>query len=186
MVNYRLATVALAFLVTLPSLRAQDADEVKRLKERIELLESKLKLAEKENELLRKEIDLLKSGRPTPAKTGTRETLSARLPEGAVISGSYNQFGIKGNGEATLTVTERDGSKIKGTMFVRFKDAAGNVTEKESNVEGEIGGINLLTLRTAGEAGKVSMTVTLKGNVLEGKWTSAVGGRGTVGFKLPR
>lgn len=185
MVSYRLATVTLVLLVTAPIVRAQDPDEVKRLKERIELLEAKLKLAERDKEDLRKEVERLKSSRPAPTKTATKETLSDRLPEGSVISGAYNQFGVKGSGEVTLTVTGRDGNKVRGTMFLKFKDPAGKVTEKEGNVEGEINGI-LLTLKTAGEAGKVSLTVSLKGNVLEGKWPGSGGGRGTLGFKLPK
>ena len=183
MVCYRPAIMVLALLLSAPNVRGDDSDEVKRLKERIELLETKLKLAERDIEDLKKENASLRSNQPASEKPSSKKTLSERLPEGTVASGAYNQFGLKGRGETTLTVTGREGNKLTGTMHLKFTDAAGKVTEKEGNVEGEINGI-LLTLKTAGEAGKVSLTVSLRGNVLEGKWSSSAGGKGNVGFKL--
>jgi hypothetical protein len=178
------AAVTFLFIAT-PCVRAEDSDEVKRLKERIEILETKLELAEKENGLLRKEIELLKGNEPSPGKTSTKKSLSERLPEGTVITGVYIQVGVKGTGEITLTVTGRDGNKIKGTTHLKFTDSVGKVIEKDGDVEGEING-TLLNLKSVGRAVKTNLTVSLKGDALEGRWSSSAGGKGAVGFKLAR
>ncbi len=67
-------SILLVMVVTvispLSSVHGQDSEEVKRLKERIELLEAKLKLAEKEVELLKKEQAMLNANdtkKPAPA-----------------------------------------------------------------------------------------------------------------------
>jgi hypothetical protein len=178
------AAAALLFIAT-PCLQAEDTDEVKRLKERIEILQTKLELAEKQNELLQKEIEMLKSGQPTPAKTASKKSLSDRLPDGTVISGVYRQFGIAGKGEIAVTITGREGNKVVGTTSLKFTNPAGKETLTEGNVEGAINGV-LLTLKTVGGSRKVNMTLTLKGDALEGTWSSSTGAMGAVGFKLAR
>lgn len=185
MVRYFVAAAVTFLFTSAPCARAEDSDEVKRLKERMELLETKLKLAEKENQLLRKEIELLKSGQPAPGKSTSKKSLSDRLPDGTVISGVYRQFGIAGKGEIAVTITGRDGNKVKGTTSLKFTDPDGKVRASEGNVEGEINGV-LLTLKSVGGSSKVNMTLTLKGDALEGTWSSSAGGKGTVGFKLAR
>jgi hypothetical protein len=52
-------------------------------------------------------------------------------------------------------------------------------------VEGEISGV-LLKVKTVGGANRVNLTVSLKGDALEGTWSSSSGGKGTVGFKLAK
>jgi len=69
----RFTILAMVVLVSaeLTNSRGQDTDEVRRLKERIELLEAKLKLAEKENELLKKEMEILKKEAKIKPDTGS-------------------------------------------------------------------------------------------------------------------
>jgi hypothetical protein len=50
--------------------RAQDSEEVKKLKEKLQFLEMKLELSQKENELLKKENELLKKEPPLGRTTG--------------------------------------------------------------------------------------------------------------------
>lgn len=175
----------LAFLIVLiyvasSDVRAQDADEVTRLKEQIELLEEKLKLAEKENELLRKEIEQLKSGPPRGRETA-KSSLSDLLPEGKVLNGDYRIFGRTEVGEVTITISDRDGKKVKASGITQIADKE----PVDHDLEGEIKG-NQLILRSVGGAGKINLTVTLKGEALEGGWVGSNGGRGTVGFKLSK
>ena len=53
--------------------RAQDSEEVKKLKEKLQFLEMKLELSQKENELLKKENELLKKEPSVGRTTGSGE-----------------------------------------------------------------------------------------------------------------
>lgn len=178
MVRYGFAALVFVVVASGSHLRAQDADEVKRLTEQIELLETKLKLAEKENELLRKEIEQLKR-EPSRGRETAKSALSDLLPEGKVITGRYRIFGQVEFGTITLTISERDGKKVKASGVTQIADK----DPVEHNYEGEVKG-NQLMLRTVGAAAKGSMTLTLKGEAVEGTWANSIGGRGTLGFKL--
>ncbi len=92
-------SILLVMVVTvispLSSVHGQDSEEVKRLKERIELLEAKLKLAEKEVELLKKEQAMLNANdtkKPAPAPESGEDAfaydavLTGRLTMGEQIN----------------------------------------------------------------------------------------------------
>lgn len=176
-----IATLVAAHLLNYSVVEAQEADEVTRLKERIELLETKLKLAEKENELLRKENEQLKEN-VARGKQVAKSSLSDLLPEGTVISGDYRSPLVKNvAGKATVSITNRDGKKVKGTGTTKW----GAEEPAEHSFEGEIKG-SQLTLRSIGGSLRINMTVILKGDSLEGTWSDSMLQKGTIGFKLPK
>ena len=109
-----------------------------------------------------------KPGQPTPTKAEPKKkaSLSDRIPDGTVLSGTY-QFTISGgeSGTATLTITEREGNKVKG-RYVPKADKAAEAYPGWA-FEGEIVG-NRLTAKSVGNAAKRTLTVSLKGDTLEG------------------
>src|SRR4051794_8836121 len=86
MVRHAVFTLALLWSAPAGQARADDSDEVKGLKARVELLEAKLKLAEQENERLKQEV--AKLGGKAPAGEGKR-SLSDLLPADAVLKGDW-------------------------------------------------------------------------------------------------
>lgn len=178
MFRFSVASAVFVILVSGTHVRAQDADEVKRLKERIELLEARLKLAEKENARLRMEIEEFKAGE-LEDREGAKIRLSDLLPEGKVIAGDFRSIVRDEGGKVTISISERDGRKVKATGVTQIKDK----DPIDHLFEGEVKG-SQLTLRSVGGPSKINITVILKGEGLEGTWSTSNLNKGTVGFKL--
>lgn len=180
MFRFSVASAVFIILIAGSQVRAEDSDEVKLLKAQIELLESKLKLAEKENEQLRKEIEELKVSEPQEREAAKR-LLSDLLPEGKVIAGDFRSEVRNEGGKITITISERDGKKVKATGVTQIsgKDPMDHL------FDGEVKG-NKLTLRSVGGPSKININVTLKGEGLEGSWSTSNLNYGKVGFKLTK
>lgn len=161
MMKLALSSALAAMLIPgLSAARAQDTDELAKLRAQIELLK-------KENELLKKEIELLKKeakAKPDGAggsKAGAR-SLSELLPAGTVLKGGYRATQGGGHGEITVTISERDGKKFKATTVARQMKDNKDVGTVDGEIEGVIDGARL-TYKNIGAANKVNASLTLKG-----------------------
>lgn len=175
------ATLAMMLTMAGPTARAQDADEVAKLRTENELLK-------KENELLKKEIELLK--KEAAAKPdGTRKarprppSLSDLLPAGTVLQGTFRAAEGGGHGEITITITSRDGNKFKADSALRQMRDFKELGRSEGPIEGTISGPRL-TWTNIGSANKANATVILKGEALEGTYRTQAGIFGTVGLRI--
>ena len=180
MFRHGIASLVLVIFVAGSSVRALDTDEVKRLKERLELLEAKLKLAEKENELLKKEVELLKA---TPGKDITKKSLSDLLVVDKILTGSYGDQKGTRIGEITVTITERDRRKFKATVVLKQKDVTST-----HDAEGEIDGVKF-SWKTVGGTPVITADLSIKGekgDTLDGHWKNSAGGNGTLGLKFAK
>jgi hypothetical protein len=188
MVRFTVLAMALLVVAGVPGARAQDADEVKRLKARIELLEAKLEAATLKIEKLEEANRQLKAGgaKGQPAaKAGGQRTLSDILTEGTTIRGDYRfSTGNRGSGEWSLTIKERMGKKFKGLYTVRqLQPEKGEGAEADA--EGEIDG-DRITFRPVNTA-KMMATATgrLKNDAIELNW-SGRGGQAVLVAKVPK
>lgn len=167
----RLTILAMAMLILTgaSTSHGQDTDEVKRLKEKIELLEAKLEAANLKVEGLQRENEELKNQAAQP-KAGLKvarnqSLLSDRLQSGTVLNGTY-YFQVGGErGTTTLTITERDGNKVKGTYKPKKLESA--EAYPGFTFEGVIKG-NALEAYSVGSANRKKMALTLRGNALDG------------------
>lgn len=172
---------------------AQDPDEVAGLRAQVEQLKKENELLQKENELLKKEHELLKKEcellkkeakeRPDTAKEAKGGALSDLLAEGTVLQGTFRAAQGGGHGEVTLTISERDGKKIKATSLLRQMKDDVEVGTSEGEVEGTING-NRLSWTNVGSANKTNATLLLKGDGLEGTYRTQAGISGTIGLKI--
>ncbi len=148
---------------------AQDPTDVAKLKQQNELLQAKLEAANLKIEKLENQLaEQLKANKLATEKEVSKRklSLSDRIPAGTAILGNY-QF-TKTGGEAgtvTLTITERDGNKVKGTYVPKALNAA--EAYLGWSFEGVIAG-NKLTAKSVGKAAKRTLTVNMKGDTLEG------------------
>lgn len=151
--------------------RGQNADEVSRLKERIELLELKLKVAEREIQDLKEENRKLKGG---PAMEKTR-TLAEVLTSGAMIQGEFKFSNPEmTEGQWKLKIDERTGGRFKGKYSAKITKP--NKSDPvEVDAEGTISG-NQITFSPVNTV-KMTATVTgmLKNDVLELNWDGKAG-----------
>lgn len=149
-------------------------------------LKQQVELLKKQVEQLRAEVDLLKAKLPGAAKQGAKTgELTDLLTVDRVIPGDYKfTNGTLDKGDYTLTVTERDGAKVKATATVMSRDKK-DAKPIEINFEGKVDGTRL-TLSSVGSAGKATLTLALKGESLEGTFTTMGGGKGTLGFTLKK
>ncbi|MDB5309927.1 MAG: hypothetical protein JWO38_4129 [Gemmataceae bacterium] len=183
-----LAFAVLAVLVADSSVRGQDSDEVKRLKERIELLETKLKLAEAQNTLLQDKYERLKKeSEQAPTKqpgSAKNQSLTQLLPQGKVITGTWLNTSDKNSGDITISITERDKEQVKARVVLTFKNKTPN---QEYDVVGEVVGVKL-TLKTIGSAITINIDLEYKGDGrLEGFYHNVtVNKRGKVGATIPK
>lgn len=133
MYRFTILLTSLLMVAGTTSVRGQDIDEVKRLKERIELLETKLKLSEKENELFKKEVELLKAdaGKKQVAKPAAENDTFA---EGAILSGKRTMTRGDDSWQQTmvLIVTKRDGTSFEGELTITNVPTAANHMNSES------------------------------------------------------
>jgi hypothetical protein len=176
MLRHLLMTTSLILVLGGSQVRGQDADELKKLKERADALEAKLKQAEKENDALRKDNEILK------AKVGEKRTLYDRIPAGTVLAGDYKFTSTTKlpNGELVLTIKERDGKKFKGTHVATSKD--GTLT---ADIEGVING-DTLTYSRVNSVELFTVEATLKGETLECKFTDANRLKADMKLKVPK
>lgn len=177
--------VTLAMIVACSNVRAQESDEVKRLKSQNELLETMLKLVEKENELLKKEIDLLKVKKARADEKESKKSLSDLLPVGTTLTGIAKYYLVGGNGRSNpvkVTITERDGKKIKGSWVATRED--GKETP-ENSLEGDIEGV-VLRIRSITPTVIFVCPLTLNGESLEGTGTDTNGLKYEVALKISK
>jgi len=109
-----------------------------------------------------------KGGQPTAKKAEPKKkaSLSDRIPVGTVLTGTYEFIKVSRDiGTATLTITEREGNKVKGRWGAKAANAA--VAYPGFAFEGAIVG-SRLTARSVTIAAKRTLTVSLKGDTLEG------------------
>jgi hypothetical protein len=172
----------LLLLVSVSQASAQDSDEVKKLKEKIDLLEKKLQLAGRENELLRKELDQARGSKGGTLVTQDKKALSARLEVGAILTGT-EVFNNGIGGSLTLTVTERDGNKIKASYRFVKKGAQGKVLQADRDLEGEVE-LNRVTFKSVGKAHTINLSLSLNGDSLNGSVKHSNGNSGKVGVKF--
>jgi len=158
MIRFTMLVVPLLVLAGAPNALGQDTDEVKRLKAQVELLQAKLEVANLTIEKLEVENQKLKAGGEVEGKA--KKSLSDRLPAGTSIVGTYKLPGVNGeSGTATLTIAERDGNKVKGT----YKAEGGPGFEFEGTISG-----NTMTGKSIGSAVQKSLTVSMRGDALDG------------------
>ncbi len=161
--------------------RAEDSDEVKGLKARIELLEAKLKLAELENDRLKAEVAKL-GGKP--AAKVAKKSLSDMLVAETVLKGNWRarqgRQGAGDGGDAVLTITSRDGKKIEGRFDGARKD--------NRHVKFEFSGVVTTVLRVyaTGSVNKFVMTGVVRGNNLELSYTNDMNVVAQATFALPK
>lgn len=165
MISKRSLSFGLAVLFSVLTLggasaRGQDSDELKRLKARNAELEAKIKKLEADKAELQKQLDQLKKAGDEP--DGAKKTLSDRLPVGQVLAGEIR---INDGTVHTLSVkvTERSGKKVKATLSFTNRDKK----VVEIPLEGEVNGVRL-SLKSVGMVTHRSLSVNLKGEVLEG------------------
>lgn len=172
---FRLAigSVLAAWALTTAGARAEDASEVKRLKEKIELLEAKLKVAEAE-------IERLKSAKPEKPPAG-KTSLSDRLKRDVVLTGDWKYEKGGTYGTVTLQITHRDGDKVKAIWVSKIKGKSLG----DEPMEGDING-TLLTLKRVGSAIQLNMSASLEGDVLKGTISHSDAGKGKVSLTLPK
>lgn len=133
----RFTLLALAILATsVPTAaRGQDA-EVKALRAEVELLRAKLEAANRKAEKLQIELDLVRKG----GKVDGAKTLAERLLEGSVLKGDFTTTNLgKDNymGSATLTVSSRKDSAVKGTLLFTAPGKPNYEHEVTGSVVGE-------------------------------------------------
>lgn len=169
-----------ALILVAPGVRGTDSDDVKRMRERIDLLETRLKLAEAEMEAMKKEIEILKGRNGLGGRERAR-TLSDILQDGATIAGDFRFTNVKvAPGEISLTVKDREGKKFRGTYR-----AKSHQSEFVSDVEGEITG-DQITFKGVKSVHKFTVTGAVKGESLPCTFVDDDGGRAEMTFKLPR
>ncbi len=108
--NQRFFVLILVFVMSGASIgRCDDTDEIKRLKDKIELLEAKLQLAERKNQDLNAEIEKLHAAGDDQPGTAEKEKKSLAAL-GTVWKGKYTGGGISQSAEAK--VVARDGKTM--------------------------------------------------------------------------
>ena len=114
----RITTLVLALLIAAPSIvRSDDMDEVKRMKERIELLEAKLEIAQRDNDALKKKVEQLEQiSKELPVNDETLKEKKVVAPLGSVWKG---KFGLQ-SGEMSVVV--RQGKKV--TWLIAIENGA--------------------------------------------------------------
>lgn len=162
---------------------AQD-DLGKRLIERLE--KDNRKLVEENEALKIKAAELeatIKELKEAVDDPKGKRSLSDRLAVGTVVTGQYAFPGAAGEvGTADLTITERDGSKVKGKYGAQRPGEVNRVPGFE--FEGSISG-NTLNAKSVGTAQKRELKLTLRGSELKGNLiNSARRTTATVSFKL--
>jgi hypothetical protein len=95
-----------------------------------------------------------------------KASLSDRIPAGTVLTGTYLNIMPGGeSGTATLTITKRDGNKVKGRYDAKAAGAA--QAWPGWPFEGKIVG-NKLIVKSVGNAAERRLTLSLQGDALEG------------------
>lgn len=170
--------VAVAFV--LGSVRGEDTDEVKRLKEKVASLETKLKLAEKEIEHLKKELSLTDRSN---LKNLAKKTLSDRVRIDTVLAGdeSFDRGGVIGF--LTITITHREGNKVKASYIWKSKRKDKGVTTRD--LEGEIN-LNQLSFHSVGLASKINISLSMNGDVLNGSVNHSELGKGKLSLRFSK
>ena len=118
-------------------------------------------------------------------KEGKKKSLSELLTTGTVLSGTYRKLNNDlDTGDYTLTISQRDGKKVKCTGVLKSKK---DPTPHEVEYEGEVDG-KRLDVRSFGNASKISINVFMKGeSSLEGSFfIQQSGSKGSIAFKLPK
>ena len=186
---FRMLTAALIFVVVGTTSRGQDSAEVQKLNDRIEQLEKDLKSAkslndslERQVERLEKQVEQLEAKLPESEKEGVKKAKLADLfVADTVLKGEMKDLGDKETGKMTITITESDGKKFKGTSKTVW-DNPNRGGEMNHDIEGEIKQSSVVIERV-GTAKKFKIfNLTLKRNALEGKWSNANQQSGTIGF----
>jgi len=182
-------TLAIMSFMSLPSSEAQDAPKVEDLQKEIEILKKENELQKKEIELLKKELQsksVESDEKPEPAKKGRTRgpNLSDMMLEGKVITGTFRESKGESKGDITITISERNGNKFKGTSTIRVVDWNGKVIDSAPEIEGVING-SRFTWTTIGSANRINSTLILvRGQALEGTYKTIGGQVGSVAFKL--
>ena len=118
MVRYTMLAVALLALTGASNARAQDTDETKRLKDKIELLETKLKLAERDIQDLKKENDQLKAGGAKgPAARDDGLGVGTKLAGTLTRSWITNGKQMTAGGGVEFEVTKRSGKDFTAEFW---------------------------------------------------------------------
>ena len=112
--------------------RAQNADEVKKLQEKIELLEIKLDLLKRENDLLKRENELLKKQVGKKDETGQKGAAADAAGRPAASADGIDYFidKVSRNGsKVTLAITATNSKADRKVTFFGLEavDADGNV-----------------------------------------------------------
>ena len=176
MVRFTMLAVAILVLTGATNARGQDTDEVKRLKEKVELLQSKLETATLKIEKLQAENEQLKAG--GAKDLAKKPSLSDLLPEGKTITGTMISAQTGKEGTVTFVITDRDGKKYKATTTTVYMGVTTN-----GKTEGEISG-SQMTCKSVGLANNLSATLVLKGEELSGIVTQANGAKSKVAFSV--
>jgi formylglycine-generating enzyme required for sulfatase activity/serine/threonine protein kinase len=112
-----------------------------------------------------------------------KASLSDRIPAGTVLTGTYLNIMPGGDsGTATLTITKRDGNKVKGRYDAKAAGAA--QAWPGWPFEGKVVG-NKLIVKSVGNAAERSLTLSLQGDALEGTLLLLENGGGTKRVAFP-
>lgn len=172
MIRRMVLPVTIAILLGSLQVKADDSDEIKKLKQQIDKLE-------KENAELKKENKDLKAKAATKDKGGV---LSDLLSEATVLNGD----GKYNNGrtfDLTITIKERDGKKF--TALYTWKGPKGD--SGNFDIKGEIGTTSI-KFETVGTANKATITgnVEPKENAIKCSFSHPNGDGGSMVIKLPK
>lgn len=118
-----------------------------------------------------------------PQQHDQKPTLSELLAKGTIWSGDFQNTNSESAGTATLTVTERDGAKVRGKLVTRYNDRPKDNPATEWKIEGRIDGTRF-EFDAAGPNGtKAAVTLSLKGESLKGTFVTGSGSKGEMSLK---
>ncbi len=185
MVRFTMLAVALLVLTGASNARGQDTDEVKRLKEKVELLETKLKLAERDIQDLKKENDQLKAsgakdgaakkeGLPTLA-VGSRWEGKLKWSDNSSLNTKFVVAKREGN-DLTLTQENEDGATFEWVCTVKGERVEVTRVERKNVV------VDKIPAGAAMGGFKPTVTVTSKRMVIPFTWDMGKGkqSKGTI------
>ncbi|OWK39487.1 hypothetical protein FRUB_06050 [Fimbriiglobus ruber] len=107
--------MALFVLSGASNARGQDSDEVKRLKEKIELLEAKLEAAKLKMEKLETENKQLQADAKKPAD---KLTVEDPFTKGTIFVGFRNFVGFDAKQQVRLEITSRNKTSFEGQLTI--------------------------------------------------------------------
>lgn len=121
---------------------------------------------------------------PKPQQHEQKPPLSELLAPGAIWSGNFQNTGTESAGTATLTITERDGTKVRGKLVTRYNDRPKDTPPTAWKVEGRIDGTRFDFDANGPNDTKAVVTLSLKEESLKGTFVTGSGAKGEMSLKV--